>query len=101
MLVPPPRVVLNRPLYGGNVGSCARAMANFGLRDLRLVAPEFTDEHEEFSECAQVHLVCNPMVFEYRYSLDFDAIDVPCEEVGFRVKRTWLVDEGRILVVED
>ncbi len=38
--------MLNRPLYGGNVGSCARAMANFGLRDLRLVAPEFTDEHE-------------------------------------------------------
>ena len=33
----PPRVVLVRPKYGGNVGSTARAMANFGLTDLRVV----------------------------------------------------------------
>ncbi len=32
-------VVLCRPLYGGNVGSCCRAMHNFGFRHLRLVAP--------------------------------------------------------------
>jgi TrmH family RNA methyltransferase len=39
-------VVLVDPRYGGNVGSVARVMANFGIRDLRLVrpAPEiFTD----------------------------------------------------------
>ena len=46
MSVVPPRVVLNRPLYGGNVGSCARAMANFGLADLRLVDPQFPDDRE-------------------------------------------------------
>ena len=33
------RVVLVRPHYAGNVGSVARAMANFGVRDLVLVAP--------------------------------------------------------------
>ena len=33
------RVVLVRPKTSGNVGSVARAMANFGLRDLALVAP--------------------------------------------------------------
>jgi tRNA/rRNA methyltransferase len=33
------RIVLVGPLYGGNVGSACRAMANMGLRDLVLVAP--------------------------------------------------------------
>lgn len=33
------RIVLVRPLRSGNVGSIARAMANFGLSDLVLVAP--------------------------------------------------------------
>lgn len=35
----PPAVILVRPQLGQNVGMCARAMANFGLTDLRLVAP--------------------------------------------------------------
>ena len=34
------RVVLVGTLYGGNVGSVCRAMANCGVRDLRLVAPD-------------------------------------------------------------
>ena len=34
------RVVLVGTLYGGNVGSACRAMANCGVRELRLVAPE-------------------------------------------------------------
>ncbi|PIO06402.1 hypothetical protein COT29_01285 [Candidatus Micrarchaeota archaeon CG08_land_8_20_14_0_20_59_11] len=33
-------VVLVRPMHEINVGSAARAMLNFGVRDLRLVAPE-------------------------------------------------------------
>ncbi len=41
-----PRVVLNRPLYGGNVGSSARAMANMGLVDLHVVQPQYKDETE-------------------------------------------------------
>ena len=35
----PPVIVLVEPQLGGNIGAAARAMANFGLRDLRLVAP--------------------------------------------------------------
>ncbi|MBV1702074.1 MAG: RNA methyltransferase [Hyphomicrobiales bacterium] len=34
-----PVVVLVRPQLAVNIGMCARAMANFGLSDLRLVAP--------------------------------------------------------------
>jgi len=36
---PAPAIVLVRPQLGVNIGMSARAMANFGLGDLRLVAP--------------------------------------------------------------
>lgn len=34
-----PAIVLVRPQLAVNIGMCARAMANFGLSDLRIVAP--------------------------------------------------------------
>ncbi|MGO9943797.1 MAG: RNA methyltransferase, partial [Rhodoblastus sp.] len=34
-----PAIVLVRPQLAVNIGMCARAMANFGLSDLRLVSP--------------------------------------------------------------
>jgi tRNA/rRNA methyltransferase len=34
-----PSIILVRPQMGENIGAAARAMANFGLTDLRLVAP--------------------------------------------------------------
>lgn len=37
--IPPPAVVLVDPQLGDNIGAVARAMANFGLVDLRLVRP--------------------------------------------------------------
>jgi len=40
-LPPAPVVILVRPQLAENVGSAARAMLNFGLTDLRLVAPDF------------------------------------------------------------
>ena len=36
---PAPAVILVRPQLGENIGACARAMLNFGLTDMRLVAP--------------------------------------------------------------
>jgi len=35
----PPAIILVRPQLGENIGKAARAMRNFGLTDLRLVAP--------------------------------------------------------------
>ncbi|MGL4242985.1 MAG: TrmH family RNA methyltransferase, partial [Beijerinckiaceae bacterium] len=35
----PPAIILVRPQMGENIGMAARAMANFALDDLRLVAP--------------------------------------------------------------
>jgi tRNA/rRNA methyltransferase len=34
------RIVLVRPIYGGNIGSVCRAMKNMGLADLAVVGPE-------------------------------------------------------------
>ncbi|HEY0629340.1 MAG TPA: RNA methyltransferase [Sphingomicrobium sp.] len=39
MTAPPPVIVLVRPQLGQNIGKAARAMLNFGLTELRLVAP--------------------------------------------------------------
>src|ERR671918_181858 len=39
MRVKPPVIVLVRPQLGENIGKSARAMLNFGLTELRLVAP--------------------------------------------------------------
>lgn len=39
MAVTPPVIVLSGPQLGENIGAAARAMANFGLSDLRLAAP--------------------------------------------------------------
>ena len=36
---PPPRFVLVRPQLGENIGKAARAMLNFGLTEMRIVAP--------------------------------------------------------------
>jgi len=35
----PPAIILVRPQLGENIGKAARAMLNFGLTDMRLVAP--------------------------------------------------------------
>ena len=39
MKPPAPAIILSAPQLGENIGAAARAMANFGLSDLRLVAP--------------------------------------------------------------
>ena len=55
-LIGGPAVILVRPQLAVNIGMCARAMANFGLSDLRLVAPRDgwprTDEHAETAVAA-------------------------------------------------
>jgi len=48
-----PAIVLVRPQLAVNIGMCARAMANFGLDDLRLVNPrEGWPRHDEFRDVA-------------------------------------------------
>ncbi len=51
-----PTIILVRPQLAVNIGMCARAMANFGLADLRLVNPRQgwprTDEYREVAYSA-------------------------------------------------
>jgi tRNA/rRNA methyltransferase len=49
------RIVLVGPLYGGNVGSVCRAMANTGLSDLALVAPPALDLEEARMMACHAH----------------------------------------------
>ena len=65
-----PAIVLVRPQLAVNIGMCARAMANFGLSDLRLVSPRGgwprTDDHEDTAEAAAAgaaHLLGTARVF--------------------------------------
>ena len=47
-----PAVILVRPQLAVNIGMCARAMANFGLDDLRLVNPRAGWPPEEYRDVA-------------------------------------------------
>lgn len=66
-----PAIVLVRPQLAVNIGMCARAMANFGLSDLRLVAPRGgwprVDEYREPAYAAAAgaaHLLDSTIVFD-------------------------------------
>jgi tRNA/rRNA methyltransferase len=50
--VPTPAIILVEPQLGENIGFAARAMANFGLTDLRLVAPRDGWPNEKASAAA-------------------------------------------------
>ncbi|MBM4149176.1 MAG: RNA methyltransferase [Lentisphaerae bacterium] len=52
------RVVLVAPLYGGNVGSVCRAMANCGMSDLAVAAPADLDLNEaRMMACHATHVL--------------------------------------------
>jgi TrmH family RNA methyltransferase len=50
-----PAVVLARPQVAGNIGAAARAMANTGLDDLRLVEPAAELDNEAYSFAMHAH----------------------------------------------
>ncbi|MFC1497383.1 RNA methyltransferase [Verrucomicrobiota bacterium] len=52
------RIVLVNPIYGGNVGSVCRAMANMGFSDLAIAAPRTLDMGEaRMMACHAVHIL--------------------------------------------
>ncbi|MEM0908837.1 MAG: RNA methyltransferase [Pseudomonadota bacterium] len=68
----PPCVILASPQLGENIGTAARAMANFGLKDLRLVTPRdgWPSEKARAASSGAHHLIDGARVFD---SLD-DAV---------------------------
>lgn len=65
-LVPCPAVILCEPQLGENIGSAARAMANFGLWDLRLVNPREGWPNEKAASLAAKadHVISRVQVFD-------------------------------------
>ena len=61
-----PAVILSEPQLGENIGACARAMANFGLSDLRLVNPRdgWPNERAEAMAAGAAGLITNARVFD-------------------------------------
>ena len=62
----PPIIILVRPQMGENIGAAARAMMNFGLKELRLVAPRDgwpNPKAHEMSAHAE-HIIEQARVFE-------------------------------------
>ncbi|MBN2302430.1 MAG: RNA methyltransferase [Lentisphaerae bacterium] len=63
------RVVLVNPLYGGNVGSVCRAMANMAISDLALVGPERLNMDEaRMMACHATDILDNRTEFETLHS---------------------------------
>ncbi len=61
----PPAIILVRPQMGENIGATARAMANFGLTDLRIVAPRDGWPNQKAIDMAShaAHLVESAQLF--------------------------------------
>ena len=61
-----PAVILVEPQLGENIGMVARAMANFGLGELRLVAPRdgWPNEKARAAASRADHVIDNVVVFE-------------------------------------
>jgi tRNA/rRNA methyltransferase len=61
-----PSIILVRPQMGENIGAAARAMANFGLSELRLVAPRDGWPNPKASDTAgkALHIIDDAVVYE-------------------------------------
>lgn len=60
-----PAVILVEPQLGENIGTAARAMANFGLNDLRIVNPRdgWPSETAQKASANAIHVVDNAKIF--------------------------------------
>ena len=62
----PPAIILASPQLGENIGTAARAMANFGLSDLRIVTPRdgWPNEKARAASSGAHHVIDNACVFD-------------------------------------
>ncbi len=61
-----PAIILVEPQLGENIGTAARAMANFGLNDLRIVNPRdgWPSEQAQKASANAIHVVDKAQIFE-------------------------------------
>ena len=75
--LPPPCIILCEPQLGENIGTAARAMANFGLRELRLVNPRdgWPSEKARAAASRADHVIEAVQVF--------DSVEAAVADLGF------------------
>ena len=66
MIAEGPAVILVEPQLGENIGMVARAMANFGLADLRLVSPRdgWPNPKAEAAASGAIHVIEGARLFD-------------------------------------
>lgn len=80
--VAPPAVILASPQLGENIGTAARAMANFGVTDLRIVTPRdgWPNERARAASSGAHHVIDNARVF--------DTLDEAVADLSFVIATT-------------
>jgi tRNA/rRNA methyltransferase len=84
-----PAIILSRPQMGENIGAAARAMKNFGLSELRLIAPkcEWPNERAKVLASGAGDIVERASVFE----------NTPAALAGFRLVLATTAREREVL----
>lgn len=61
-----PQIILVEPQLGENIGACARAMANFGFSELRIVSPRdgWPNEKAEEMSASGIDVIKNAQIFD-------------------------------------
>lgn len=111
----PPIVILDRPQMGENIGAVARAMMNFGMRELRLVNPrdgwpnpkahEMSANADVIIEAATVHETFADALADCHFVIAATArqreLDIPAyaphEAAGLLAKKS--VEGNRVAIV--
>ncbi len=97
-LPPAPAIILVRPQLGANIGASARAMLNFGLTELRLVAPRdgWPNEHALKAAAGAVDVIENAQLFDTlpEAIADLDYVLATTARPRDMVKEVYTPEEG-------
>jgi tRNA/rRNA methyltransferase len=97
-LPPAPTIILVRPQLGANIGASARAMLNFGITELRLVAPRdgWPNEHALKAASGAVELIEKAQLFQTvpEAIADLDYVLATTARPRDMVKEVYTPEEG-------
>ena len=99
-LDPAPVIILVRPQLGANIGAAARAMLNFGLTELRLVAPRdgWPNEHANKAASGADTLIDNARLYDTVADAiaDLDFVLATTARPRDMVKHVYTPEEGAV-----
>ena len=99
-LEPAPAIILVRPQLGANIGAAARAMLNFGVTELRLVAPRdgWPNEHAVSAASGATELIEKAQLFDTvsEAIADLDFVLATTARPRDMVKHVFTPEEGAV-----